>query len=209
MKKGKNAVIRSCKLTWPKSNSIPNQPHKPITVITTLSDELITSDQQRCRRVSALLRFPGGSWDSRGWNFNASTTSCGDCGETFGPSSTSKLALFSLPAALRIIIKMIRFSSLISTPAVFACVCWQTSVDAEPLKLHGRVTPANDKERMVHRKQPSTSHLLHRGYAGTALPNAHFLFLFLALFKAFHCLEVFKKNKPSWDVASIRVFVFV
>lgn len=98
------------------------------------------------------------------------------------------------PAALRIIIKMIRSVSLISSQALFACVWLQTSVDAEPPKLHGRVTPAKDEERMAHRKSPSTPHLLHRGYAGTALPNAHFLSLPFPLFKAFYCLEVLKKQ---------------
>lgn len=51
--KTESAVIWLRKLTcWPKLNSITNQPHKPISVIATLSGELISSDQEWCRWVS-------------------------------------------------------------------------------------------------------------------------------------------------------------
>lgn len=54
--KTENAVIWLRKLTcWPKLNSKTNQPRKPISVIATLSGELISSDQEWCRWDSALL----------------------------------------------------------------------------------------------------------------------------------------------------------
>lgn len=128
--------------------------------------------------LCSLLRFPGGCGDSWGWNFNASTTSCGGCGETFGPSLNFQAGVaspcFLSPLRWGLLLKWLDLRPPPLSFPLFACVCLQTSVDAEPLKLHGRVTPANDEERMAHRKQPSTPHLLHRGSAGIALPNAHF-----------------------------------
>lgn len=102
-------------------------------------------------------------------------------------------ALFSLPVAQRIIIKMIRSASPTSTPELFACVCLQTSVDAEPLKLHGRVTPVNDEsEWPIENSHP---HLTFSTGATRGPPCQMRIFaLSLPLFKAFHCLGVFNKQ---------------
>lgn len=130
--KTENAVIWLRKLTcWPKLNSKTNQPRKPISVIATLSGELISSDQEWCRWVSALLRFPGGCGDSWGWNFNASTTSCGGCGETFGPSlnfqagvARSSSPCFLSPLRWGLLLKWLDLPpSLLST----ICMCLLTN----------------------------------------------------------------------------------